>query len=332
LIVSNDIIKDMKNDITPCQITSEIVNTLVAIAGCIGLLEGVNLIRPSPQLRNKNRIHTIHASLAIEGNSLTRDQVTVLLAKKRVIGPPQDILEVKNAIMAYHRLSVFKPLAMDSLLEAHGIMMKGLAAEPGSLRKGPIGVMRVNNIFHGAPHWKKIEFMMQALFLYLNESEDHPLIKSSRFHFQLEHIHPFIDGNGRMGRLWQTRLLMLYHPVFEFLPVEHLIRERQSEYYGVLAKGDDTGDCTAFVAFILAQIENSLKELIEETRGVTLTVENRLGIARNAFGENTFSRKEYQNLLKTISTATASRDLQRGVKLGYLKRYGDKRTSVYRFK
>ncbi len=332
MIVSNDIIQDMKNEIIPCQITSEIVNTLAAIAECIGQLEGVNLIRPGPQLRRENRIRTIQASLAIEGNSLTRDQVTALLEKKRVIGPPQDILEVQNAIMAYHRLTDFKPLAMDSLLEAHGIMMKGLAADPGSLRKGPIGVMRENNIFYEAPHWKKVGFMMQALFHYLNESDDHPLIKSSRFHFQLEHIHPFIDGNGRMGRLWQTRLLMLYHPVFEFLPVEYLIRERQREYYGLLAKGDDTCDCTAFVAFILAQIEDSLKALIEETRGVTLTAENRLGIARDTFSENTFSRKEYQNLLKTISTATASRDLHRGVKLGYLKRSGDKRTSVYRFK
>jgi Fic family protein len=124
---------------------------------------------------------------------------------------------------------------------------------------------------------------------------------------------------------------MLYHPVFEFLPIEHLIREHQREYYGVLAKGDDTGDCTDFVAFILAHTENSLKELAEETRGLTLTVENRLEIARDAFGENTFSRKKYQNLLKTISTATASRDLHRGVKLGYLKCSGDKRTAVYRF-
>ena len=135
-----------------------------------------------------------------------------------------------------------------------------------------------------------------------------------------------------MGRFWQTRLLMLYHPVFEFLPVEHLIREHQQEYYRALANGDDTGDGTVFVAFIITQIEKSLKKLIEETRGVTLTAENRLGIARTAYGEKTFSRKDYQNLLKTISTATASRDLHQGVKMGLLKRSGDKRTSLYQFK
>jgi Fic family protein len=174
--------------------------------------------------------------------------------------------------------------------------------------------------------------MMQALFHYLNASDDHPVIKSSRFHFQLEHIHPFTDGNGRMGRFWQTRLLMRYHPVFEFLPVEHLIRERQQAYCRALATVDDIGECTVFVAFILAQIEQALKQLIKETRGVTLSAGNRLEIARTALGENVFSRKEYQSFLKTISTATASRDLQRGVKMGLLKRSGDKRTSLHQFK
>jgi Fic family protein len=322
----------MKYDITPCQITAKIVNVLAAIAESIGLLEGVNLIQPGPQLRRKNRIRTIQASLAIEGNTLTRNQVTALLDQKRVAGPPLDILEVQNAITAYRRLAEFTPISMDSLLEAHGIMMKGLVANPGSLRQNPIGAIRENNIFHEAPHWKKVESMMQMLFDYLNESDDHPLIKSSRFHFQLEHIHPFIDGNGRMGRLWQTRILMLYHPVFEFLPVEHLIREHQQEYYRALARGDGTGDCTVFVAFILTQIGKSLKQLIEDTRGVTLSAEKRLGIARTALGEKTFSRKSYQNLLKTISTATASRDLQQGVQKGWLNRSGDKRTAVYQFK
>lgn len=331
MIVSNDIIKIMKSRITPCQITSEIVNILASTAECIGQLEGLNLIQPSPDLRRKNRIRTIQASLAIEGNSLSRNQVTALLDKKRVIGPPQDISEVENALAVYRSLAEFAPFSMGSLLEAHKIMMKGLMVDPGSFRQGPIGVIRENKIFHEAPYWEIVGSMMEALFDYLKESDDHPLIKSSRFHFQLEHIHPFSDGNGRLGRLWQTRLLMHYHPVFEFLPVEHLIRQHQQEYYRALATGDDTGDCAGFVAFILAQIEKSLKQLIEESRGVTLTAENRIGVARTAFGDKTFSRKDYQNLLKTISTATASRDLHLGVKIGLLKRFGDKRTAVYQF-
>jgi Fic family protein len=323
--------RSMNYDITPCQITSQIVNTLAAIAESVGQLEGVNLIQPGPQLRRKNRIRTIQASLAIEGNSLTRDQVTALFEKKRVVGPPQDITEIRNAIKAYRRLVDFTPFSMDSFIKAHGVMMEGLVVEPGSLRQGPIGVIRENNIFHEAPPWEKVELMVQALFHYLNESDDHLLIKSSRCHFQLEHIHPFLDGNGRIGRFWQTRILMLYHPVFEFLPVEGFIREHQQAYYRSLAKGDDTGDCTVFVAFNLAQIETSLKQLIEETRGVTLTAGNRLEVARVGFGDNMFSRKDYQNLLKTISTATASRDLHQGVKMGLLKHTGDKRTTVYCF-
>jgi Fic family protein len=321
----------MATDITACQITSEIVYALAAVAESIGRLEGVTLIQPSPQLRRKNRIRTIQASLAIGGNSLTRHQITALLDKKRVIGPSQDILAVQNAIIAYHRLAEFNPLSMDSMLQAHAIMMKGLMAAPGSLRQGPIGVTRADKISHEAPRWDQVESMMQALFHYLNVSDDHPLIKSCRFHFELEHIHPFIDGNGRVGRFWQTRLLMLYHPVFEYLSVEPLIRERRQAYYAALATGDDTGDCTVFVAFVLAQIKKSLHELIEETRGVTLTAENRLGIARAAFGDDAFSRRAYQNVLKTISTATASRDLRQGVEMGILIRSGDKRTSVYRF-
>jgi Fic family protein len=322
----------MTYDITPCRITSEIVNALTAIAECIGQLEGLNLIQPGPQLRRKNRIQTIQASLAIEGNSLTPTQVTALLEKKRVIGPQQDILEVQNAITAYRCLSEFEPFSLDSLLDAHAIMMRGLADNPGSLRQGPIGVIRENDVFHQAPHWEKVAPMMQALFHYLNDCDDHLLIKSSRFHFQLEHIHPFLDGNGRIGRLWQTRILMRYHPVFEFLPVEHLIHERHQEYYRTLARGEDTGDCTVFVAFIVAQIETALRQMIEETRGVTFTTVKRLEIARTAFGEKTFSRRDYQNLLKTISAATASRDLKQGVQMNYLKRSGDRRTSVYRFK
>ena len=171
----------MENKVTPCRITPEIINILTAIAESIGQLEGVNLTLPSPQLRRKNRIQTIQSSLAIEGNSLSRSQVTALVDDKRVIGSQHEILEVQNAIATYGHLADFNYFSMDSLLHAHAVMMNGLVRDPGKLRREPIGVIREKNIFHEAPHWKEVEFMMHALFDYLKESDDHTLIKSSRF-------------------------------------------------------------------------------------------------------------------------------------------------------
>jgi len=312
--------------------TSRIIQAVANIAKNIGRLEGTHLIQPDLRLRRKTRIQTVQASLGIEGNTLTQGQITALLDNKRVIGPQKEITEVKNALAAYQQLAEFKIFSMNSFLKAHAVMMNGLVGHLGSFRHSPIGVLRENKIFHTAPDWEYVESMMQALFRYLGESEDHPLIKSSRFHFQLEHIHPFLDGNGRMGRLWQTCLLMQYHPVFESLPVERLIYKNRHEYYRALAKGDDTGDCTEFITFILDQIALSLTSLTEDMRGITLTAEKRLEIARKAFAEKRFSRKDYQKLLKTISTATASRDLNKGVSLDLLARTGDKRTTVYRFR
>jgi Fic family protein len=314
------------------QLTARLANTLADIAEAVGKLAAVNFIKPYPVLCRKNRIKTIQASLAIEGNSLNREQVTALLDKKRVIGPKQDILEVQNTIEAYSRLEDFDPFSMASFLEAHRMLMQGMVVPSGILRKGPIGVIRENDIFHEAPKWEKVVPMMKGLFVYLRKSDDHLLFKSSRFHNQLEYIHPFTDGNGRIGRLWQTRLLMQYHPVFEFLPVENLIREHQIEYYRHLVRGDNTSDCTDFIAFILKQIHIALEQLLNDTRSVTLTVSDRLGLARSVFTDGViFSRKDYQNRIKNISSATASRDLQYGVETGVLQRLGDKRTSAYRF-
>lgn len=321
----------MEPQITPLQYTSEIINILSRITQGVGRLEGVNLVTPGPRLRHENRIRTIQASLAIEGNSLTRSQVTAVLEGKRVIGPPKDILETRNAATVYSRFSQWDPLSMDALLAAHGVLMENLMDDPGSFRRGPVGVIRKNKLFHAAPPWQQVAPMMKTLFDYLGKSNDHPIIAACRFHFQLEHIHPFMDGNGRIGRLWQTRLLMRFHPLFEYLPIEHLIHEHRQNYYDALAHGDDTADCTRFVLFILTQMEQILYQTNKGLRGVTLTMENRLEIARRTMGADEFSRKDYQTLIKTISTATASRDLGEGVRLGILIRFGDKRTAVYRF-
>lgn len=321
----------MKTTIIPFQLNTRIANALAVVAEAVGKLSAVALQKPSPMLRRKNRIRTIQASLAIEGNSLTIDQVTALLDKKRVIGPQQDILEVQNAVEAYRQIGMFNPFSLTSFLDAHQVLMQGLVVGPGQLRKGPIGVIRPNDIFHEAPGWRDVQPMMRALFEYLKKSDDHLVIKSCRFHYQLEYIHPFMDGNGRMGRIWQTRILMQYHPVFEFLPVEHLIRRNQTLYYQHLAKADDVGDCTEFIAFILEQINASLGQLLAGIRSVTLTASERLEFARSIFKNTAFSRKDYQIHIKNISNATASRDLQYGVEIGLLQKSGDKRTTTYIF-
>jgi len=209
--------------------------------------------------------------------------------------------------------------------------MHGLVDTPGKLRKRPIRIMNERDIFHEAPEGKKVAPMMTDLFEYLKTGNDHILFKSCRCHYQLEYIHPFLDGYGRMGRLWQTRLLMQYHPILAFLPVEHLVHERQADYYRSLAKGDDTGDCTDSIAFILDQRHRSLEQLPADTRSMPPTPDERLAFAKSVFANGKFSRKDYQGRIKNISSTTASRNLQHGVEIGFLQRSGDKRTAVYNF-
>jgi len=321
----------MKPPLAHFRATADVIHWLTDIAQKIGRLEGLNLQRPAPQLRRQNRIQTIQASLAIEGNSLTPDQVTALIDRKRVIGSSQDILEVQNAIAVYQQLDAFDPGSIDALLRAHQIMMKGLIPSAGAFREGPIGVLRPGDRFHEAPPWRQVAPMVQALFDYLGAADDHLLVQSCRFHYQLAFIHPFMDGNGRMGRLWQTLLLMRYHPVFEFLPVEGSIKQHQQDYYRELAVGDDTGDCTGFVVLMLMLISESLAELIDQTGPISLDAPSRLDIAKSTFGRQSFTRKDYLSIFKTISTATASRDLQFGVQTGLLQKSGDKRTAKYGF-
>jgi len=321
----------MDSTLCPYTLTPEIVAALTTIANTVGKIEGMNLLKPAPRLRRKNRIQTVQSSLAIEGNTLTESQVSALIDSKRVVGPKQDILEVNNALAVYEALSRYDPFSMTSLLDVQGVLMEGLVSEPGRFRKKPIGMIRRGNIYHEALPWGAVEQMMAALFRHLNDAEDHLLLRSCHFHYQLEFIHPFEGGNGRMGRLWQTRILMAYHPVFEYLPVEHLVKKNREAYYRTLAESDDTKDCTGFIAFMLTQLQTALLGLLAETRSVTLTVEDRIAQAGTAFGKVTFTRKDYQNVFKGISTATASRDLSYGVNAGLLKRTGDRRTSVYRF-
>lgn len=283
------------------------------------------------ELRKRNRIKSIQSSLEIEGNTLTVEQITDLINNKRVLAPQKDIIEVKNAIELYSKLNEFNAYEIDSLCRAHGILMNTLIENAGQFRRTAVGIMKGNNITHVAPPGDIVFPLMKDLFDYLKNDSDILLIKSCVFHYEFEFIHPFIDGNGRMGRLWQTMILKNYSPVFEYLPIESLIKERQQDYYEVLGKSDNQGKSTGFIEFMLGIIDIALEDLLK-TQNHTLTSIDRICIFKNFIGSELFTRQDYLRHNKEISTATASRDLKEAVDNGVIEKKGEKRLTKYRYK
>ncbi len=312
----------------PYEITNEILRFLTSISEKMGEVNSARLDRPSPELRKKNRVKTIKASLEIEGNSLSEEQITAIIEKKPVIAPKKDILEVMNAIKVYERIHDLDPYSVHSFLMAHGLLMEGLVDRAGHFRTGQVGIFKGNQVSHLAPPAMRVHFLMQDLFSYLSESDDPILIKSCVAHYEIEFIHPFMDGNGRMGRLWQTVILMSEYPVFEYLPFETIIKNRQEGYYEVLEQSDREGKSTKFIAFILRAIDESLEELLGFQQK-SFNAADRLEYFLSSFKGSRFSRKDYMNNYKDISAATASRDLQKAVSEGLISKHGDKRTTYY---
>ncbi|AFM61714.1 MULTISPECIES: Fic family protein [Enterobacter] len=243
----------------PFTITPSILNQVVEIGELLGHW-AAHSGRNSPLLRKENRIRTIQASLAIEHNSLTTGQVTAIMEGKRVLAPEKDIQEMRNAILAYEKLPEWKPWTLKDLLSAHRLLMLGLVDNPGKLRMGDVGVYRGNQLVHMAPPASQINRLIADLLAWLKETELHPLITSSVFHYEFEFIHPFSDGNGRMGRLWQTLILSQWRSELAWLPVETLIHFQQDRYYQILGECDRASDCTAFIEFMLQNMAEALRE------------------------------------------------------------------------
>jgi len=312
----------------PYQITPEILKLIASVSEKLGQINAKYLDKPSVKLRKENQIKTIHSSLSIEGNTLTTDQITALLDKKRVIGPEKDVNEVLNAINVYQRLNSFNPTSSTSFLKAHKMLMNGLITDNGKYRTSGVGIVSGNQMTHMAPPSENVSYLMNDLFDFLKESNEIALIKSCVFHYEMEFIHPFMDGNGRMGRLWQTLLLMQDYPVFEFIPFENIIHKTQNEYYQALSASDKLGASTPFIEYMLQVINNALHIMLESSPQI-LSAEDRL----RYFVERSkpeFSRKDYLNVFKEISTATASRDLKLGIELGMFEKEGDKIKTIYR--
>jgi len=325
LIVSFDTIMKPPYDLTPT-----ILGRIKSISEKIGEIQAHTMTKPPLHLRKENRIKTIQASLAIEGNTLTEDQVTALVDQNRVIGPKKDITEVTNAILAYDRMQNFKPTSIKDLLLGHKILMRGLIEDPGQFRRKNIGIAKGNRVAHVAPPPRLVPGLMKKLFVYLQDKTEMNLIKSCVFHYELEFIHPFSDGNGRIGRMWQTLILLEEYPVFEYLPFESLISKSQNEYYHALAQSDKLGKSTPFIEYMLSIIDDALFMLLS-TKQKKFTVTDRLEHFIK-MGPKEFTRLDYMKMFKTISTATASRDLKMGVEMALFTKTGHQNKSRYKFR
>lgn len=311
----------------PYDITPKILKLISSISEKIGEVNANYLTKQSPQLRKQNRIKTIHSSLRIEGNTLTEEQITALIENKRVIGPEKDVLEVLNAIKVYEKLDSYKFSADKSFLKAHLELMNGLIESAGKYRKQAVGIVKGTIVEHVAPPFENVPHLMKDLFEYLKDSDELTLIKSCVFHYEMEFIHPFLDGNGRMGRLWQTLILMAEYPVFEFLPFETLISKTQDEYYKSLALSDKSGKSTYFIEYMLGVIEKSLESLLNYNNRVLKDVD-RLEYFMN-LGIKEFNRKDYMNVFKDLSSATASRDLKKGMEMNMFESVGNLNKTKY---
>jgi Fic family protein len=312
----------------PYEITAEILKYITSISEKIGEVNAKYLIKTNPTLRKQNQIKTIHSSLSIEGNTLTEEQITAILENKRVVGPEKDILEVLNALEVYKNFNKLKPEREKDFLKAHKLLLQKLIKEPGKYRNQSVGIVKGSKVEHIAPPHENVPYLMKNLFEYLKDKNELTLIKSCVFHYEMEFIHPFLDGNGRMGRLWQTLILLQDYPIYEFLPFETLISKNQNDYYNALSLSDKEGKSTKFIEYMLKIIERSLEELLQNSTKKLTDKDRILIFLENCTSD--FTRKDYMNYFKDISSATASRDLKNAVESGLISKLGDKKTTTYK--
>ena len=308
----------------PFEITSKIIELISNISEKIG---EINYLQDNPyhiRLRKENRIKTIHSSLAIENNSLSLKQITAIIEGKHVLGNPNEIKEVKNSIQAYDLLLSLNPYNEKDLLKAHKLMMQDLVERNGKYRTDGVGIFDGEKVVHLAPPADRVPELMFDLFKWLKESDAHPLIKSCVFHYEFEFIHPFQDGNGRMGRLWQTVILKEWKEIFAWLPVETLIKENQKEYYNVLGASDSDANSTKFIEFMLALILNTIEEIISTEKKVTQKVTVKVTVNQqkilNLLKQNPFITQEELSKIIGIARKSIILNMKKLQEAGLIKR------------
>ena len=325
----------MKNKKPPFEITNAIIGYVAEIAELVGRLTSTNQLSANPTLRRTNRIRTIHGSLAIEQNTLTLEQVTAVLNGKQVLAPPKDVVEVKNAYEIYERLDELNPFSVDDLLTAHGIMTRGLVDESGVFRSKHIGVVdQEGHILHFGTLPQYVPDLVMELLEWVKNSDVHMLIRSCVFHYELELIHPFADGNGRVGRLWHTLLLSKWNPAFAWLPVESIIHDRQQEYYAAINASNDAGESTVFIEFMLAAIKASLIDAISTSDELSDGPMDKAAVRWKQIEKYLETHPYIMNVdvraLCGVSAATANRILAGFTSAGRLTKYRESGHWAYR--
>lgn len=267
----------MERYIPPYDITEEMLELTSEIMEDLGKLSNIDDLDKLPRLRRVNRIKSIQSSLAIENNTLSLEQVTDVIDGKRVLGPQDDIIAVKNAFAVYKMIPDFDPFLLNDLKKAHGIMMENLIDNAGHFRTGQVGVINEKGkVIHVAPPHDLVESLMEQLFDWLHTSNAQMLIRSSVFHYEFEFIHPFGDGNGRTGRLWQTVLLASWKPIFEWIPIESIIKDNQEEYYQSIRLSTSEGKSNRFILFMLKGIKKAIREIVKDTRNYQSHISNQI--------------------------------------------------------
>ena len=323
----------MKNP--PFTITEQMLSYVAEISELVGKLS-MSKLSASPNLRRANRIRTIRGTLAIEQNTLSIEQVTAVLNGKRVIAPPRDIAEVQNAYSVYEKLHEFDPYSVDSLLSAHETMMHDLIEKVGMFRSGSVGVADgEGNILHMGTLPRYVPESVERLLTWVRDSKLPTVIKSCVFHYEFELIHPFADGNGRMGRLWHTLLLSEWNPLFAWLPVESIIHDRQTEYYQAINNSNNAGESTAFIEFMLSAIKTALTEVTGDEKPLGKKAQNakqRREFVLNFLSEHSSIRNADVCTGLSVATATANRILTELCNIGTLERVREGRYWAYRKK
>ena len=312
----------MRDYSPPYTLTSQILKLTAAIAEAVTKLELNGAAGRNLKLRKTSRIRTIAGTLAIEGNELGEERITALLEGKRVLGTVREIAEAEGAIRAYEATECFDETRMEDLLEAHRLMMGGVLESAGRFRHVDVGVGGNNGVSHIAPPHDRVPELMAELFGWLKENDEHPLIKSCVFHYEFEFIHPFGDGNGRMGRFWQSLMLYRWKPIFAQIPIESVVRDHQKAYYEALEAAGSAGESTPFIAFMLAVILESVESSVKSSVKSSVNTEERI---LRLLQENPTTTIGNLAEILGLSTRAVEKQIAKLKKEGRLKRIGSAR-------